>query len=81
MSEKPYCSICGVPYDGFGNNAWPVNPGRCCDVCNQLVIMRRIRNVTEGRPAYGYPDWWEEAMSHVEHSPQKDSLAKEPESE
>lgn len=33
------CSICGDPYRGFGNNAWPVNDGRCCDVCNALRVV------------------------------------------
>jgi hypothetical protein len=36
------CSICGRNYDGWGNNAWPINDGRCCDGCNELVIYRRI---------------------------------------
>jgi hypothetical protein len=33
------CSICGEEYTGFGNNAQPVNPGRCCDGCNWTVVM------------------------------------------
>ena len=36
------CSICGVKYKGFGNNAQPINNGRCCDACNQEVIYQRI---------------------------------------
>lgn len=37
------CSICRLPYRGFGNNAYPVNDGRCCDDCNTLeVIPARI---------------------------------------
>lgn len=37
------CSICGKKYDGYGNNAQPVNNGRCCDECNiKVVIPRRI---------------------------------------
>ena len=36
------CSICGVKYKGFGNNAQPINNGRYCDACNQEVIYERI---------------------------------------
>jgi hypothetical protein len=35
------CSICKLPYQGWGNNAQPVNAGRCCDRCNQEVVMPR----------------------------------------
>jgi hypothetical protein len=38
------CSICQAPYAGYGNNAYPVNEGRCCDDCNSMtVIPARIR--------------------------------------
>lgn len=41
---KQYCSICGKEYQGYGNNAQPVNKGRCCDYCNcTVVIPRRIQ--------------------------------------
>ena len=34
-SNKQYCSICGrVMVEEFGNNAQPVNNGRCCNSCN-----------------------------------------------
>ena len=37
------CSICGKKYKGYGNNARPVNDGRCCDDCNDnVVIPKRI---------------------------------------
>ena len=36
------CSICGEQYEGFGNNAQPINNGLCCDACNQEVIYQRI---------------------------------------
>ena len=35
------CSICGKQYEGYGNNAQPVNNGRCCDECNRTVIIPR----------------------------------------
>lgn len=41
--EVGICSICGKPYTNWGNNAQPVNNGRCCDTCNYMkVIPARI---------------------------------------
>lgn len=37
------CSICGKKYSGFGNNAEPINKGRCCDKCNTEVIKQRLK--------------------------------------
>ena len=36
------CSICKEDFEGYGNNAQPVNDGICCDDCNTLVITRRL---------------------------------------
>jgi len=33
------CSICGKEFEGWGNNAWPVNDGTCCDECNANVVI------------------------------------------
>ena len=33
------CSICQTPFTGYGNNPEPVNGGRCCDDCNQNVVI------------------------------------------
>ena len=41
------CSICNENFEGFGNNAEPVNDGRCCDDCNNLVIMERIKEMSD----------------------------------
>ena len=38
-NTKNTCSICGKKYSGFGNNAYPINQGRCCDCCNMLVVI------------------------------------------
>jgi len=48
------CSICGldVPHHvrngevvwATGHNAEPVNDGRCCDWCNENVVIRRRMN-------------------------------------
>lgn len=48
-----YCSICGTElwsnyhgYEYLGNNAYPVNDGRCCDDCNsKYVIPARLRQM------------------------------------
>ena len=37
--EEKNCSICGKKYGGYGNNAQPVSSGRCCDICNMLVVI------------------------------------------
>lgn len=37
--ETQYCSICKRPFEGWGNNADPVNNGRCCDTCNMTVVI------------------------------------------
>lgn len=42
------CSICNEKYEGFGNNAQPINDGECCDACNQEVIYQRIQAIVEG---------------------------------
>ena len=36
------CCICGYKVRGWGHNAEPLSTGRCCDMCNDLVIQKRI---------------------------------------
>lgn len=46
----PKCSICGKKYEGYGNNAQPVNIGRCCDNCNTtIVVPRRLQDARNRR--------------------------------
>ena len=41
------CSICEKTINGkYGNNAQPINDGRCCDECNNLVIIERIKEMS-----------------------------------
>jgi hypothetical protein len=46
------CVICKIPIEeneygwAGGNNALPVAEGRCCDGCNTLVIIERLRRVS-----------------------------------
>lgn len=51
MEDVLRCVLCGDEiYDGIGNNAQPVDDGRCCDVCNTtIVIPRRIMNMVKSR--------------------------------
>jgi len=54
MTSEVYvheCSICHRIYTGYGNNAWPINDGRCCDPCNDLVIGARINQMRTDRVA------------------------------
>lgn len=39
MKKFKICSICGEEYEGYGNNAQPVNNGQCCDECNSNVVI------------------------------------------
>ena len=51
-NETRKCSICGKKYTGWGNNAWPVNDGECCDKCNgDYVIPARIAQIYGGNHA------------------------------
>lgn len=59
------CSICGANYQGLGNNAWPVNTGRCCDKCNQIVVHARICSVRRGVKAYSAPEWYSQLVEDL----------------
>lgn len=37
--EVGTCSICGNIYTHWGNNAQPINNGRCCDNCNYMKVL------------------------------------------
>ena len=41
------CCICGKEFDGWGNNAYPLADGICCDECNKQVIIARIKRLKE----------------------------------
>ncbi|WP_299996577.1 hypothetical protein [uncultured Clostridium sp.] len=47
MEEKEFtCSICGKQFYGYGNNAQPINNGRCCNECNNNVVLpKRLENI------------------------------------
>lgn len=57
--EKHKCVICGKDFDGWGNNAWPVKDGICCDECNaEKVIPERLKqlNLKEDKEEKEIPD-------------------------
>lgn len=37
--NKNICSICGKEFQGYGNNAQPVDDGRCCNDCNSRLVI------------------------------------------
>lgn len=43
LNQGQICSICGNPIDGYGHNSQPVKDGRCCDKCNEEVVIVRWR--------------------------------------
>lgn len=44
--EHHKCVICGKDFDGWGNNAWPIKDGICCDECNaEKVIPERLKQL------------------------------------
>jgi len=52
MSEESnkQCSICFRRYTEFGHPAEPVRSGRCCNVCNDLVVIpARLRAMRKAR--------------------------------
>ena len=52
METTKKCSICGKIYEGHGNNASPINDGRCCDKCDkEVVIPRRLADLNKKEPA------------------------------
>ena len=36
------CCLCKDEYNGYGNNAEPLTDGRCCNECNEKVIVWRM---------------------------------------
>lgn len=44
--HKIKCCICGKTKEEYGNRAFPVAPGICCDRCNrEVVIPARLKKV------------------------------------
>ena len=46
MTPVEVCSICTGAIVGFGNDAQPINDGRCCDRCNlERVLPEKVRRM------------------------------------
>ena len=44
MASMTKCIICGNKFSGYGHNPDPISTkGRCCDSCNHIVIVTRIK--------------------------------------
>lgn len=41
LPQRKYktCSICHKHFTEWGNNAWPINKGTCCDHCDRTVVL------------------------------------------
>jgi len=49
------CSICEKEYVGYGNNAEPINSGRCCDYCNSYeVVPKRFELLFKNGELHSY---------------------------
>jgi hypothetical protein len=54
--ENKQCSICLRHFTEFGNKAWPINDGRCCNVCNDCLrphLRARIAQSPQHRTTLG----------------------------
>lgn len=50
QKKQNVCCICKRTYEGFGNNPYPLRTrGRCCDECNEQVIIARIIAMYENK--------------------------------
>lgn len=45
QNVRPICCLCGEIYTRTGHNAWPLMEGRCCDKCNEKVVVERIHRL------------------------------------
>ena len=44
------CVICNARIKDWGHNPDPISKtGRCCDSCNHLVILRRIKDAYDNK--------------------------------
>lgn len=44
------CCFCHKNIKGYGNNALPVKKGRCCEECNQMIVIpERVYRWTKKR--------------------------------
>ena len=46
---KRQCDVCGEDYYGYGNNAFPVADGFCCNRCNAAYVLPARIALTSGK--------------------------------
>lgn len=57
----PKCSICARTFSPeicfnawtlkHGNQAWPINSGKCCDICDRTIVLpARARMMKDDKP-------------------------------
>lgn len=39
------CCLCGKELKRMGNNAEPIKKGKCCDRCNDLLVVKERLNM------------------------------------
>lgn len=50
LIDRFTCVICMVQFDGYGHTTEPIRRGRCCNRCNdQVIIPARIRAMRKER--------------------------------
>jgi hypothetical protein len=47
VEKTQTCALCKEKFKGFGHNPEPLAKGRCCEGCNYLVIVERIKQSAE----------------------------------
>ena len=64
-SNDKKCCLCGCDYDEFGNNPFPLaNEGKCCDTCNEQVVMARFKqDKGKGKDMVGDEDIGEDKVT------------------
>jgi hypothetical protein len=55
-TKNNICSICYKKYVGFGNNAQPLNSGRCCNNCNSICVIPARWDILIGDGLHTYRD-------------------------
>tara|TARA_Y100000310_G_scaffold326263_1_gene390929 strand:+ start:493 stop:687 length:195 start_codon:yes stop_codon:yes gene_type:complete len=47
VEKTQTCALCKEKFKGFGHNPEPLAKGRCCEGCNYLVIVERIKRCAD----------------------------------
>ena len=61
--EEQKHPITGNVFFNKGHNAKPVNDGRCCDVCNDTIVIPRRMEIMGYDPTFGL------SLEHIKEFP------------